>query len=107
MRFGLIERFYAKRKTEEEKQKDNKRLEKEFKAFKRKIMSGKHSHWFECLNQDKRFQVFIQSKRKKFKQHNEGKSFSLNKFLFDIRKKKQFFVPKYILREKALNKILN
>ena len=34
-------------------------------------------------------------------------SFSLNKFLFDIRKKKQFFVPKYILTEKALNKILN
>jgi len=91
----------------EEKKKDNKRLEKEFSSFKRKIMSGKHSHWFECLNNEKRFNVFLLSKKNKFNQNKEGKSFSLNKFLFDIRKKKQFFIPKNILREHTLNKILN
>ena len=87
-------------------QKDNIRINKEYNSFKKKIESSRYSTWFECLNDDKKFQVFLQKKKNKYKQEKENKSFSLNKFLLKISKKRFFFVPKNILREKSLNKIL-
>lgn len=104
---SLRERWYNKRKSPEQEAKDNKRIKKEFDSFKKRVMSGKHSHWFECLKMDQKFQLFLQFKRKKYTYHQEGKPFSLKRFLFKSRTKKQFFIPKNILREHTLNKILN
>lgn len=76
----------------------------QFIRFSRKVESGKHSYWFECLN-DHRKKVLYNEYISKKKELNElNKSFSLNKFLFNMRSDKYFFIPKSKIREACYRK---
>jgi hypothetical protein len=90
----------------EKREESTKRLKNEFSSFSKRMIDGKHSHWFECLNSIKRFNLFMMQKSKKKEITKSGKSFSLNKFMFKAREMREFKIPKNILREKALDKIL-
>lgn len=78
---------------------------KQFEAFKRRLNASKHAFWFELLHDSKKWQLFVlwSKKKREFKE----KSLSLKKFIFDQRKTRKFRVPSALIRDNALNKILN
>lgn len=78
-----------------------------FTHFCKKILSSKHSYWFECLNFQKRKRLFIKWEEVRFSLNKEGKTPSLNKFLFNSRRSKTFYINPSIIRDKAINKILD
>jgi len=78
---------------------------KQFEAFKRRLNASKHAFWFEVLHDTKKFQLFIEW-RKKLRAF-KGQSLSLKKFIFDMRKTRKYHVPAALIRDNALNKILN
>jgi hypothetical protein len=78
----------------------------QFLRFSRKIESGKHSYWFECLNENRKKILYKEYLNKKKVLEESNKSFSLNKFLFNMRESKYFFIPKIKIREAAIEKLL-
>jgi len=78
---------------------------KQFESFKRRINSSKHAFWFELLHDSKKFNLFLDWRKKKRDLNKEN--ISLRKFIFEIRKTKKYRVPPSLLRDNAINKILN
>ena len=81
------------------------KTQNQYEAFKRRLNASKHAFWFEVLHDSKKFQLFIQW-RKKLRTF-KGQSLSLKKFVFDMRKTRKYHVPAALIRDNALNKILN
>jgi hypothetical protein len=81
------------------------KTQKQYEAFKRRLNASKHAFWFEVLHDSKKFQLFLQW-RKKLRTF-KGQSLSLKKFVFDMRKTRKYHVPTALIRDNALNKILN
>jgi hypothetical protein len=81
------------------------KTQKQYEAFKRRLNASKHAFWFEVLHDSKKWELFILW-RKKIRGF-EDKPLSLKKFVFDQRKKRKFHVPSALIRDNALNKILN
>ena len=79
--------------------------QKQFEAFSRRLNASKHAFWFEVLHDAKKLQLFLDWRRKV--RDFKGQSLSLKKFIFDMRKTKKYHVPSAIIRDNALNKILN
>jgi hypothetical protein len=77
---------------------------KQFEAFKRRLNASKHAFWFELIHETKKFQLFLDW-RKKLRAFND-QSLSLKKFIFDMRKTRKYHVPAALIRDNALNKIL-
>lgn len=78
----------------------------QFKRFSKRIQSGKHSYWFECLSDYRKRILYKEYISKKKEVEESKKSFSLNKFLFKMRADKYFFIPKSKMREAAIEKLL-
>lgn len=78
---------------------------KQFESFSRRLNASKHAFWFEVLHESKKFQLFLEW-RKKLRTF-KGQSLSLKKFIFDMRKTRRYHVPVALIRDNALNKILN
>lgn len=78
----------------------------QFLRFSKKIESGKHAYWFECLNEHRKKILYNEYLNKKKILEKSNKSFSLNKFLFNMRESKYFFIPKIKIREAAIEKLL-
>lgn len=87
------------------KQNTGDKTRKQFEAFSRRLIASKHAFWFEVLHDSKKFQLFLEW-RKKLRTF-KGQSLSLKKFIFDMRKTKKYHVPAALIRDNALNKILN
>lgn len=80
----------------------NKKCNNKFKHFCRKVLSKKHGYWFECLDFKKRRRLYYEWNVVRYKL----KSPSFNKFLFNARRSKTFYINPSIIRDKAINKIL-
>jgi hypothetical protein len=77
---------------------------KQFEAFKRRLNASKHAFWFELIHETKKFQLFLEW-RKKLRTFKD-QSLSLKKFIFDMRKTRKYHVPVALIRDSAINKIL-
>jgi hypothetical protein len=87
---------------------DPKKIQNEFESFTKKMLASKHGFWFEVLNSDRKFRLFILWKQKKHEYKvDKQKPISFNKFIFKQRQTKKFHVPLSILRYAQINKILN
>jgi hypothetical protein len=78
----------------------------QFIRFSKRIQSGKHSHWFDCLSDHRKKVLYKICLEKKKEIEDSKKSFSLNKFLFKMREDKYFFIPKSKMRDAAIEKLL-
>ncbi len=85
---------------------EKKRISNEFISFKSKILRSKHSFWFDVLDDFRKFELFMQFKRKRHEFSKLNKSFSFNKYIFNQRKSRKFHIPLVLLRDSAINKIL-
>jgi hypothetical protein len=81
------------------------KTQKQYEAFKRRLNASKHAFWFEVLYGPKKFHLFLEWRRKL--RNNPNESLSLKKFIFDMRKTRRYHVPAALIRDNALNKILN
>ena len=84
----------------------NKRIQKEFNSFTKKVLRTKHMIWFEILDPKRRFDLFHLWNKEKRKFAKIGNSISFNKFLFKKKTSKKFHIPKIILRDKTIETIL-
>lgn len=82
------------------------RNDNQFKKFSKRIQSGKHSYWFECLSDYRKKILYREYLSKKNELKESKKSFSLNKFLFKMRADKYFSIPKGKMRDAAIEKLL-
>ena len=78
----------------------------QFIRFSKRIQSGKHSHWFDCLSDHRKKVLYKICLEKKKEIEDSKKSFSLNKFLFKMREDKYFFIPKSKMRDAVIEKLL-
>lgn len=78
----------------------------QFIRFSKRIQSGKHSHWFDCLSDHRKKVLYNVYLEKKKEVEDSKKSFSLNKFLFKMREDEYFFIPKSKMRDAAIEKLL-
>ena len=81
------------------------KTQKQFEAFSRRLNASKHAFWFEVLHDSKKFQLFLDWRKKL--RANPDATLSLKKFIFDMRKSRRYHVPAALIRDNALNKILN
>jgi hypothetical protein len=81
------------------------KTQKQFEAFSRRLNASKHAFWFEVLYKPLKFHLFLEWRRKL--RNNPNESLSLKKFIFDMRKTRRYHVPAALIRDNALNKILN
>ena len=81
------------------------KTQKQFEAFSRRLNASKHAFWFEVLHDSKKFQLFLDWRKKL--RDNPDATLSLKKFIFDMRKTRRYHVPAALIRDNALNKILN
>lgn len=86
---------------------ENTKWKNKFESFSKRILSSKHAYWYECLPFSKRRLLFNKWEIVRYSLVEKGKSPSFNKFLFNSRKKKAFYVNPNIIRDKAINKILD
>lgn len=86
----------------------NKKLySKEYSKFEKNVMSTKHSFWYEVLSPSNKIKLFEFYKYKKRKIEESKKTFSFRKFLFNSRLLRGYKVRTDLLRDSAINKILN
>ncbi len=84
------------------------RILKEFKSFQNKI--GKNTIWFNALSNKKQWDLFFKWKRHKWiskKVYPVKQPVSLRNFIYICQKNIYFKVPKSIMRDKQINKILD
>lgn len=81
------------------------KFKNEFESFKRRL--GKHSYWFDALENKKQWDLLFAWKRQKHLAKTTKTQVSLKKFLYEKRKSRQFFISKQKLRESALNNLFN
>jgi len=96
------------RKQEDMLEQNSKKTKNEFQSFTKKLLNSKHGFWFEVLDPHRKFKLFTiwKSKKYEYKIHKK-KPISLNKFMFNCRKSKMFYIPVELIRDAAINKILN
>ena len=97
--------YKAKRRVNQKV--DPRKIQSEFESFKTKLLSSKHAFWFEVLDSHRKFKLFILWKEKKHRYKMEKKPISFHKFMFKQRQNKKFHVPTALIRDNAINKILN
>lgn len=85
---------------------NNIRITNEFKSFVKHISKTKHGFWFELLDSKRKFELFLLWKKTKRLYKDRPNTFSTTKFLFKQRTTRKFHVPKVLLRDSAINKIL-
>lgn len=95
------------RRTRRSRPLNKERIKSEYNSFQKKMNSTKHAFWFEVLNPKRKFQLFLLWKEAKHTYALKKKAISFNKFMFAKRQTKQFHVPTSLIRDNALNKILN
>jgi len=96
------------RRRQMRKKADPKRIQSEFESFTTKLTNSKHGFWFEVLDSHRKFKLFLLWKEKKHDYKvNKQKPISFNKFMFKYRQTKKFHVPAALIRDEAINKILN
>lgn len=98
--------IYEPMARRQKKEVNKERISNEFEAFKKKLNASKHAFWFEVLDPHRQFKLFILWKQKKHDYTLRDKSISFNKFIFIQRETKKFHVPKVLIRDNAINKIL-
>jgi hypothetical protein len=87
---------------------NSKKTENEFQSFKKKLLNSKHGFWFEVLDPNRKFKLFLLWKSKKYEYNiNKKKPISFNKFMFNCRKNRMFYIPINLIRDAAINKILS
>jgi hypothetical protein len=84
----------------------NIRISNEFKSFSNRILKSKHKIWFDLLDSKRKFELFLLCKRTKRSFKNRPNTFSMRKFLFKQRENRKFHIPKVLLRDGIINKIL-
>ena len=81
------------------------KFQNEFETFKKRM--GKHSSWFNALDNGKQWDLLFLWKKQKYLAKTTKDQVSLRKFLYAKRKSRQFFVSKQKLRESTLNNLFN
>jgi hypothetical protein len=81
------------------------KFQNEFESFRKRI--GKNSSWFNALDTKKQWDLLFLWKKKKYTAKSTNTKVSLNKFLYEKRKSRQFFVSTQKLRESTLNNLFN
>lgn len=84
----------------------NIRISNEFKSFSNRILKSKHKIWFDLLDSRRKFELFLLWKRTKRSFKNKPNTFSMRKFLFKQKETRKFRIPKLLLRDGLINKIL-
>lgn len=84
------------------------KTQKQFESFSRRLNDSKHSFWFEVLYEPKKFQLFLDWRKRirSLRVENPNSSLSLKRFIFDMRKTRKYHVPVTLIRDSAINKIL-
>ena len=100
----MIER--GRRRTTRQKANPRK-IQNEFESFTKRLLASKHGFWFEVLDSHRKFRLFLLWKQKKHEYSEKKKPISFHKFMFNQRKTKKFHVPSALIRDAAINKILN
>jgi hypothetical protein len=88
-----------------EKVENAKKFQNEFESFKSRL--GKHSVWFNALDDKRKWDLLFLWKKHKFKCKQIGVSTSIKIFLWEKRSRGRFFVSKQKIRESAINTLIS
>lgn len=81
------------------------KTQKELKAFTKQV--GKYGIWFESLSLKKQLDLLMMWKSNKFFSKKQNINPSLKKFLAENRNRFRYRVPKHIIRQTTLEKLLS